>query len=899
MLSIVTRGNGTSAQAYYEHLIDGRDREIEDYYAKREKGRWLGRGADALGLSGPVRKEAFQDLAFGFDPKTGNPLVQNPGNNHRSGWDLTFSAPKSVSLVWALGDDETRERITAAHDRAVETALSYMERHASFCRKGHGGREEVRADFVVATYRHYTSREQDPQLHSHGFVFNVAMGEDGKTRTLEGSHFFEWKMAGGAAYRVALAKELQKQSYTVLRDGKSFRLGEIDRELEDLFSTRRRQIEAALSERGVRGAKASEVATLTTRKSKQERDPEELRTEWRERARRYLESGIIRECKRTLEQDLSRKIEHGLESRRSLELLPESLTQERSTFTEAQAHARILQELQGMKDLSVAEGSVDAILSGPEIVPLVSKPGRDRYTTLEMQRIEREMVEKALDLGKRLSHPVRQKSLEEILSESGLSTEQKTMVRSVTRETSLVAVQGWAGTGKSTALKTAREIWEKNGFRVRGAALSGKAALGLSEGSGIVSKTLAALEREIGEDGTLPLTSRDVLVVDEAGMVGSRTMERILSKVNESGAKLVLVGDVRQLPSIEAGAAFRAILERVGSSELSHIRRQTLDEDRQAIRDLALGKAEKALENLSERNRIHAYDSGRLTKEGIGEAVSRDLFEGKLSIAVSAAREEARDINEWARIHAQAMGLSDKKGIRVATVHGEREFSQGDRILCTRNDRRLGVMNGDFGTVREIRNGQIRIELDRGGFREVDPFAYAHLDYGYAATCHKLQGATVDRCHIYAPENGMSGREWAYVAASRARESFHIHAERLTLQELAPSWSASRAKDTTLDYEGDKRHERGLQEDLRTSRRTLSTAEDFIRRLDETLGHPGTRRGIRRALSLRYLERAHQKDRSLDRDRAEKELVIETPLPERKSRKKERELSSPERGLGL
>ena len=995
MLSVATRGNGTAAQAYYEHLVTGKERQIEDYYAKNERGRWSGRGAEALGLSGPVRKEEFQELAFGFDPRTGKALVRQAGETHRSGWDLTFSAPKSVSVAWALGDDATRSKIASAHDRAVEAALFYMERHASFCRTGHGGKDEIPSDLACAVYRHYTSREQDPQIHSHAFVFNVGVGEDGKTRTLEGSHFFEWKMAGGAAYRVALAKEMQTLGFTVLRDGKSFRLKEIDRGLEVLFSTRRNQIERALAERGSSGSKASEVATLATRKGKKERDPEELRKEWQDRAERYRREFSV-ERERALTRDKGiKEIEASLsyqEARRMLmkhrigfqigpepknlghsflpdkqsvyreyekrvgsgevervifewaaiEILSEgrrinpdllgrdrdgllerwetakekgrerdpevwmaSLTGDRSTFTSAQAHAKVLQEIQGMvkpsgrSGLEEAEHLVEEALSGAEIVSLESRPGRERLTTREMLRIEREMVDKARILHDRTGHGVHRHGRETFLEQKTLSSEQRAMVRAVTRDSDITLVQGWAGTGKSYALGSAREVWEGEGYRVRGAALSGKAAVGLSNGSGIKSTTLSALDREIGEGGTDPLTSRDILVIDEAGMVGSRKMHELLSLAEKARAKIVLVGDKRQLPAIEAGAAFRLLQETLGCSELSGIRRQESERDRQAVRDLAVGHAGKALENLARRDRVHEYDSGRNTKEGIGEAVSRDLEEGKVSLAVVATREEARDINEWARLHALEKGLVAPEGIRRMTSHGEREFAKGDRILFTRNDRKRDVMNGDFGTVRGILNGSLRIELDRGGMKEIDPLSYSHLEYGYAATCHKLQGATVDRCHVYASENGMSGREWAYVAASRARDAFHIHAETATLRELAPQWARSRGKDTTLDYEGEQTHDRRMERDLSGARRNLGAAKDLVRGIDAALGSLGERQGLRRTLALRYLERTCQKDRSPDRDRAEEELVIKIPFTKQKSLKKERELSSPEIGLGM
>ncbi|MHB1927646.1 MAG: MobF family relaxase [Leptospirillum sp.] len=990
MLSIVTRGNGTAAQDYYEHLVTDKDRQIEDYYAKNEQGRWTGRGAEALGLSGTVRKEEFRDLAVGFDPKTGKALVRQAGETHRSGWDLTFSAPKSVSVAWALGDDETRKKISSAHDRAVEAALSYMERHAAFCRTGHGEKDEIQSDLACAVYRHYTSREQDPQLHSHAFVFNVGVGEDGKTRTLEGSHFFEWKMAGGAAYRVVLAKELQDLGYTTARDGKSFRLKEIDRGLEAIFSTRRNQIEAALEERGISGAKASEVATLATRKGKKERDPEELRKDWQERAERYSrefslereralsrEKGIkeietslsYQDARRVLTKDRIRVDvrrdpknpgDYFLPDRRSeyreyekragsgeqerlvfewvvLEALSEgrridpshlkrerdnlldqwdkarekdwernpevwiaSLTGDRSTFTSAQAHAKVLQEMQGMvkqSGLEEAEHLVEEALSGTEIVSLVSRPGRERYTTREMLRIEREMVDKARILHGRTGHGVHQNGRERLLEQKTLSPEQRAMLRAVTQGFDITLVQGWAGTGKSYALGAAREVWEGEGYRIRGAALSGKAAVELANGSGIRSATLATLEQEIGDGGTDPLTSRDILVIDEAGMVGSRKMHELLSLAEKTRAKIVLVGDKRQLPAIEAGAAFRLLQETLGYSELSGIRRQESERDRQAVRDLAVGNAEKALENLAKRDRVHEYETGRTMKEGIGEAVSRDLAEGKVSLAISATRDEARDINEWARIHAREKGLVAPEGLRRMTSHGEREFARGDRVLFTRNDRKLEVMNGDFGTVRGTLNGILRIELDRGGIKEIDLLSYSHLDYGYAATCHKLQGATVDRCHVYASENGMGGREWAYVAASRAREGFHIHAEKTTLRELAPQWARSRGKDTTLDYEGEQNHGRRITRDLSGARRHLGAAKDLVRGIDAALGHLGEREGLRRTLALRYLERACYQDRSLDRGRAEEEFMISMPSVRKLERKQERERHGPELGF--
>ena len=241
----------------------------------------------------------------------------------------------------------------------------------------------------------------------------------------------------------------------------------------------------------------------------------------------------------------------------------------------------------------------------------------------------------------------------------------------------------------------AREIWEAKGYRVWGAAFSGKAAVGLANGSGIKSMTLSAMDREIGVGGTDPLTSRDILVIDEAG---TRKMHEVLCLAE----KILANPAGRQAPASGDRGRSR-VPPLVGDSGIFGtlgVRWQESERDRQAVRDLAVGNAGKALDNLANRDRVHEYDSGRNTKEGIGEAVSRDLTEGKVSLAVVATREEARDINDWARLHAREKGLVAPEGIRRMTSHGEREFAKGDRILFTRNHRKLDVMNGDFGTVR-------------------------------------------------------------------------------------------------------------------------------------------------------------------------------------------------------
>jgi len=838
MLSVSARGNALNAAQYYEHLqTDARGHVLEDYYADGVTGYYAGSGADTLGLKGGVVADEFYDLAAGGTPIGG---VQGAGEGHRAGWDLTWSAPKSISIAWALSDDKTRADIQAAHDQAVAAGVRFIEDHAAVTRRGSGSKfsdleRREKVGLVIACYRHATSREQDPQLHTHAFVFNVAPRQDGSVGTLDSRPLYEWRVAAGTVYQAELAREMRKLDFEVERDGKNtIRLQDIPKELETEFSTRRQQIEAALKARGTQGAKASEVATLATRKSKQDCSREALMDRWQNRAKTIAPEwspetarGKPRSLQQTVALDATEIMRQG--------------TEQRSTLTEAQLYAATAAARLLSDDWEGIEASTQVVKHDADTVTLEDR-GHERYTTQEMLSIEQQMVARAQDMSNAKHHGVSREHIDAALrARSELSTEQKDAVEHITYENDLACIQGWAGTGKSFTLGAAREVWEAEGYRVRGATLSGKAAQELQSGSGIASTTLKRLEMDARgyvdeqdrfHEPTDELTEKDILILDEAGMVGSRQMSRLLEDAERGGAKVVLVGDTRQLQALEAGAAFRAIQERVGYVELGDIRRQHRAEDREAVRDLAEGRAEKALENLAHRDRVHAYDRAFDAKQAVGRAVVADIEAGKLSLALAATRDEVRDINEHARLAAREHDLLQGADVPVLTHAGERNISTGDRLLFTRNSRDLNVKNGDLATLQTIEareHGQARLTLalDRGGERRVDTREYDHLELGYAVTVHKAQGSTVDRAHVYAAENGLTAREWAYVAASRHRDEVHIHAERSVLADLAPEWARSRQKDVTLDYKGVPEHE-----NQRAQKRSISPNE-----IDHSLGH--------------------------------------------------------------
>ena len=362
-------------------------------------------------------------------------------------------------------------------------------------------------------------------------------------------------------------------------------------------------------------------------------------------------------------------------------------------------------------------------------------------------------------------------------------------------------VVGYAGTGKSAMLGVAREAWEDAGFNVRGAALAGIAAEGLENGSGIASRTLASMEHGWSQGRDL-LTERDVLVIDEAGMVGTRQMERVLSHAADAGAKVVLVGDAEQLQSIEAGAAFRAIHERHGGVEITEVRRQHEEWQRHATRHLATGRTGEAIHAYADKGMVHQAETREAARGELVERWNRErLADPDASrIILTHTNAEVRDLNDAAR---EAMRNAGELGddVRVKTERGDRAFASGDRIMFLRNERSLEVKNGTLGTIERVDKGHMAVRTDDGRSVAFDTKDYRDIDHGYAATIHKAQGMTVDRVHVLATP-GMD-RHGSYVSLSRHRDGVDLHYGHDDFKDerrLAAVLGRERAKDMATDY---------------------------------------------------------------------------------------------------
>ncbi len=452
-------------------------------------------------------------------------------------------------------------------------------------------------------------------------------------------------------------------------------------------------------------------------------------------------------------------------------------------------------------------------LQAEHIDPETGDVSNARYSTRDMINLELAMARSAERLHQAQSHGVDPRHVERAMERqdhalrtssggpsaasdpsAGLSAEQRHAIEHVTGPEGIAAVVGFAGAGKSTMLAAARKAWEAQGYRVHGAALAGKAAEGLEESSGIESRTLASWSYS-WDHGRDLIGRRDVFVIDEAGMVGSRQLARFIGEAEERGAKIVLVGDHEQLQAIGAGAPFRAIAEQIGHVELSDIRRQRHDWQREASVAFATHKTADGLAAYREHGDIHFAESrdkamAQIVRDYV--AVSAEHPDGT-RVAMAHRRADVRALNaairselqnrqSLERSHGQNAG-ADRGGVghlgelNFQTSNGKRAFAAGDRIIFLENNRDLGVKNGMLGTVEHVEPNKILARLDgRGGDSvSIATDSYQAIDHGYATTIHKNQGATVDRAFVLA--SSTMDRHLAYVAMTRHRDSVQLYAD--------------------------------------------------------------------------------------------------------------------------
>ncbi len=489
------------------------------------------------------------------------------------------------------------------------------------------------------------------------------------------------------------------------------------------------------------------------------------------------------------------------------EIVLDAITRAQATFTHQDLARFINRHTEDEAQFNLVFTKVKA---SNELVFLgLDTKGCQRFSTRSMLNLEASMMRHAEVLDKRLNHGVNEEEKEKAKAAGQLSPEQETALQYLTAKGDLKSVVGYAGTGKSYLLGAAREAWGDCGYRVQGAALSAVAALNLEGGSGIESRTIASLFYRLDKN-TLRLSAKDILVVDEAGMLGTRTMERLVREVERAGAKLVLVGDWQQLQAIEAGAPFRAIAQTHQYVELNQIRRQTVPWQVGASLDLAQGAVAKALDAYREHDHVHQFKHQQEAKEQLITLWNdaRMANRNESQIILSFTREDVKELNGLARKQKrkdQELG----EDVVFHMERGARHFAVNDRVYFLKREDSILVVNGTLGTISSIdaQSGVISVELDRDDLQQkprivaVNTAHYKHLEHGYAATVYKAQGVTVDRSYVL-PTKHYDAHS-TYVAMTRHRKSCDVFVSREAFandKALTETLSRNRAKEIAMDY---------------------------------------------------------------------------------------------------
>lgn len=723
-----------------------------------------------------------------------------PSSGSVPGFDLTFSAPKSVSLLWGLGGPVAAVEVKAAHREAVAAALDYMQREACWTRRGAGGSEFLKGNgYLAAGYLHRSSRNGDPQLHTHVLIANATKGPDGRWTRLYHPAIYDHAKTASYIYEAHLRHELTRRlgiEWQPTRKGIAEIAGFADEHLRT-FSTRRAEIlEAAGTDAS---ARSMQVAALATRKPK-ERDVGhgELLVRWRSRAD---EIGLDREAiARTFDGEAALRIDRTAPPVVVSEIqLGRAVTAAASHFDRREAIQAVADSLRQGAPGAVVERLADAFLASESVIQIAETAKGPRYTTRRIWELEREALAAAERMRAQGPDPAGALIAARVIhARPTLKADQREMIRRLlTRSEGVAVVVGEAGTGKTFAIVAAAEGWAQAGIELRAAAPTWRAA-NVMRAEGLRASSIASLllrfdraEHEGGEG----LPRESVLLVDEAGMVDSATLARLVSHAERARAKLVLVGDPEQLGEIEAGGLFRALAERGEPIYLDEVIRHRHDLDRDAAKRIREGEGREALSLYQSSERVTVAPDAETRREVMIRDWHEAFERGEDAVMVAKRNADVRKLNELAREVRREAGALGAQEIEV----GEAGFAAGDQVITRVNDPRAEIFNRERWQVVEVDATERRVVLDGidqakrveigdDYLMRTNPHSEAPaLEHAYAVTTYSAQGTTVDRAFVMA-DPSMDKQE-LYVAASRSREETFIYAKpeiQAHREEIAP-----------------------------------------------------------------------------------------------------------------
>ena len=649
---------------YYEReVIEGREEYLSE--GGRAAGRWVGSLAATDGLTGLADREALTKAFSGVHPDgfkmTEHELAVN-------GFDLTLSPSKSVSLIWALGSEADSRNVEEALYAARDEVERYLESTACFVRRGHAGAVvEPGKGFMGAVFMHRTSRLGDPGIHLHWTIFNVTEGPDGRRTALDGKALYAERYTAEAVFQATLRRELVQRLGLVFdemdRHGVAEVVG-ISPEMRRAFSRRRAEIVAEMQRLGVHSGEGARIATLNTRKAKITGiSEEELRQEWKQRA------GDLR-------FDLSNvpRVSRAVSLRVDDQELAAALVEEHATYEKrdtVRAAAKAARQGASLNEILDRAGTYR---ESREAIPVAE----GRWTTAAILAAERSVLTVAEGTGHGSAVAEDLAVRRAIESRPSLSNEQRRMVEELCRSgRPLDLVIGRAGAGKTFTLDAVREAFEESGHRVIGTSLAARAAKELQAGAGIPSTTVHSLQADL-ESGRRKLRPGDVVVIDEAGMLGTILMADIVERASKAEAKVILVGDPKQLPPIEAGGLFAALANRVEIVELTENRRQQDPQERFIVAALRKGLSELAIRRLDDHGRVTIAHNSDALRDQMALDWWQLHADGRDAVIGATHRSDVEDLN--GRVHA-LLEASERLGPLVAEIDIRIQFETGSRIV--------------------------------------------------------------------------------------------------------------------------------------------------------------------------------------------------------------------------
>jgi conjugative relaxase-like TrwC/TraI family protein len=770
---------------YYEQQVA---HGADDYYTGRGEapGWWAGTGADKLGLDGRVSGTEFNALIAGMDPRDPSVRLRSSERDPKiAALDLTFSAPKSVSVLATLAPTRVRDALVEAHDEAMGAALIYLEDRAVQVRRGVDARVEAGEGLIAVAYRHRMSRALDPQLHTHVVAANMTRGPDGRFTALHGTPLYRAAKTAGFLYQAHLRARVSERlglEWGPVRNGAA-ELTAIPTDVLRGFSQRRHEMERAALAGGIGlGSKAAgQAAALATRERKQYGIDTYT---WLEEVRaRASELGLGRGELEQIGRDATARLANGISSELVDEHLlgdrlagPAGLTERSNTFDERHV-------LQAFAETAGQGATVDEVRDQAERFaerPDVLATARGELTTTDLVVREQRLITAAVDRAGAKVAVVDSRTVDRVIAAAPLrlTDEQLAVVRGVTSSgRGVEVVEALAGTGKTTTAGVIRAVYEDAGYQVLGVAPTGRGARELTDQAGIAARTLDRVLIDLEQLGD-ELPKRSVIVLDEAGMAPTRTTARLLEHAQRASAKVVAIGDPAQLASVLAGGWLRAVGERVGALRLTEVIRQRDPAERRALAALHERLPRPYLDWATSHGHIDMHTSQRdVCDQAVREWVTAVSEVGVAQAVLIARDNDTRDtLNNAARDHRRVHGE-----LGAEHAYGPVDLAVGDRMICRRNDRLLDVDNGTRGTVRHLDPDRVVIETDSHLTRELPAHYVAeHVEHAYALTGHGMQGATVERAIVVATPHDLSAG-WSYTALTRAR-----HHTRLLIHDHHP-----------------------------------------------------------------------------------------------------------------